>query len=105
MLLRSRVVVVVVVVVVPVVVDIFVDDKPVVDGDTAVFVDVSIDDYVHSGEYISVLVDAMHADMAVDKSADDDNSADHYSRNMNDVDDFRFSHDAQDLGEKLCDDL
>ena len=99
------VVFVVVVPVVVVVVDIFVDDNSVVDGDTAVFVDLLIDNHVHSGEHISVLVDAMHADMAVDKSADDDSSADHYSRNMNDVDDFRFSHDAQDLGEELSDGL
>ena len=88
-----------------VVVDIFVVDMSVVDGDIAVFVDVSIDNYVHSGDYISVLVDVMNADVDVDKSADDDSSADHYSRNMNDVDDFRFSHDAQDLGEELSDGL
>ena len=39
--------------------------------------------------------------MAVDKSVDVDSSSDHYSRNMNDEDDFRFSHDASDLGEEL----
>ena len=94
------------IVVVPVVVDdIFVDDKTAADEYIVVFDDVSIGDHVLVEEYISVLVDAVLVDMAVDKSVDVDSSADHYSRSMNDEDDFHFLHDAQDLVEELNGDL